>query len=252
MAFPLTSQFIAKCDKVLEDNFLDIKNLSDEEEQIMESLDVWKAQIGEDKVLNYALALYLNMKFMDGVLHSSIFHLAPLLDDHAPTSDGTLSKLATAGVFTTDGQCADENQKSYLNFAVAIKERTVEQFIDMLENLHNDGFSVTATYAQKHVAHRHIIFVDEGFKLNNRNVKIPDVKSLNKEALKQNPDFGRMHCYIRMHLGISLTDLEYMNSMVLFDKPDLFVCCIWNSKWELKQADEALLTRWTEFRQATV
>ena len=32
-----------------------------------------------------------------------------------------------------------------------------------------------------------------------------------------------------------------------FDKPAVFSCCIWNRKWDLKQADECLLERVLEF-----
>lgn len=247
MAYPLTPEFIAECDAAFSEDITYLNSLGDEDEQIGESLVLWRGQINQDDVIEYSTALYLNMKFMEGHLHSTLFHWGPLCDDHKPTSGGTLAKLAEYGVFTTNGQCTTPKQRSYLNFVVAVKEDANDKFIDMLEKLHSDGFTITATNYLDRIAVKQVIFVDEGFKFHSRDFPIDGVNALNKEANQNNPNFARMHSCIKLGLHFAQVEMEYVNSTIYFDKPNVFSCAIWNADDQQKQADEALLTRWLEF-----
>lgn len=245
MAYPLTSRLIADYDDAfIEDIMLiDRVGLQSKTAQIATSHSLWKEEINEDGILNYSTALYLNKKYIEGHLHGTLFHFTP-----ASMTSNVMRQLALSGVFTIDGQASDRESRSFLEFAVAVDERTSECFIDMLAVLHQDGFTVTATHVKDTTAQYQVIFTTEGFQYRNRYVPITEVKQLNDFALKLNPTFGRLHCAgVTCALHHPLLVLDTFNQVFKFDKPNYFICSLWNTDWDGKQADQALLNRWFWF-----
>jgi hypothetical protein len=241
MAYPLTTRLIAEYDDAFIEDIMLIDSLQSKTAKIATSHSLWKEEINEDGILNYSTALYLNKKYIEGQLHSTLFHFTP-----ASTMTKAMRQLAQSGVFTIDGQASDRESRSFLSFAVAIDERTSECFIDMLAVLHQDGFTVTATHVKDTKAQYQVIFTTEGFQYRNRYVPITEVKQLNDCALKLNPTFGRLH-KVNCTLHHPLLVLDSFNQMFKFDKPNYFICSLWNTDWNGAQADQALLNRWFWF-----
>lgn len=241
MAFPLTTRLIADYDDAFIDDIMIIDSLESKSAQIASSHSLWKEAINEDGILNYSTALYLNKKYIEGQLHGTLFHFSP-----TSMTSKALRQLAQSGVFTINGQASNKETRSFLEFAVAIDERTTECFIDMLAVLHQDGFTVTATHVKDTTAQYQVIFTTEGCQYRNRNVPIMEVKQLNDFALKLNPTFGRLQ-NVNCALHHPLLILDSFNQIFKFDKPNYFICSIWNEEWDGKQADQALLYRWFWF-----
>lgn len=119
MAFPLTNRLIADYDDAFIEDIMLIDSLQNKTAQIATSHSLWKKEINEDGILNYSTALYLNKKYIEGQLHSTLFHFNP-----TSMISKALKQLAQGGVFTIDGQASDRESRSFLEFAVAIDERT--------------------------------------------------------------------------------------------------------------------------------
>jgi hypothetical protein len=246
MAFPLTTRLIAEYDDAFTEDIMLIDSLQSKTAQITTSLSIWRDEIkedgvSEDGILNYSTALYLNKKYIEGQLYSTLFHFTP-----TSMTSKAMRQLAQSGVFTIDGQPSDRESRSFLSFAVALDERTSECFIDMLALLHHDGFTVTATHVKDTKAQYQTIFTTEGFTYRNRYVPIAEVKELNDFALKLNPTFGRLQ-NVNCALHHPLLVLDRFNEMFKFDKSNYFMCSVWNADWNEKQADQSLLYRWFWF-----
>lgn len=246
MTYPLTTRLIADFDDAFIEDMMLVNRLCVEgkDAQIAASHSIWKDTISEHGVLNYSTALYLNKQYFEGKLHSTLFRFSP-----APKLTAYIYKqLAITGVFALNGQVSTIECRSFLECAIAIDERTVECFIDMLAYLHHDGFTVTATHVKDTTALYQVIFTTEGFQYRNRCLPIEEVKDLHDLALKLNPTFGRLHhAGVNCRLHDPLITLDRFNQVFTFDTPHYFICSIWNTDWDNKQADQALLQRWFWF-----
>jgi hypothetical protein len=244
MTFPLTNRLIAQYDDAFIEDFIVIDRLGSKHEKIATSHSLWKDAISDNGILKYSTALYLNKKYIEGQLHSTLFNFRP-----APVTSitsQTLQNLAIGGVFTLDRQSSDKESRSFLNFIVALDERISECFIDMLALLHQDSFTVTATHVCDTTAQYQVVFTNEGFNYRNRYVPITEVKKLNDYALKLNPTFGKLQS-VNCALHHPLLVLDSFNQTFKFDTPNYFICSIWNTHWDNKQADQVFLDRWFWF-----
>lgn len=203
---------------------------------------------GWDEATTFKEFLYLDYKFVTGVLYGHYTHGAPLVPEHAEAVGSELQYLVKHGVYTHNGQEPIEgDNRSNLDFVVMIRDDIVPEFMKVLKSLYKGDINVFAEVSKsKDILYKVLYATEKGFTVITDNYIDGTIIF----------PLGFKSWYSRIYNTTPKNEVESWGitytfpDAVLEDKKDThtrFHCEIWNPNFDESTVEDTLIPLWREF-----
>jgi hypothetical protein len=204
---------------------------------------------GWDEAKTFKEFLYLDYKFVTGVLYGHYTHGGPLVTEHADSVGSDLEYLVRHGVYTYHGQePVKARSRSLLDFVVIIRDDIVPEFTKVLKSLYESDVNVFAEASKSKETLYKVLYATEN-----------DFTVMTDNYIDGTISFpatfkswhNTVYCSkIQRTKPNSWEMTRRLTDAVLEDKKEThtrFHCEIWSPKFDGSKVEDNFIPLWKEF-----